>query len=437
MPRLSSLNSPKPKSKKPTFIFSSIPSSIDEGSNVTFNIATTNVPNNTILYWTIQTNSGDFGTISGSFTITDNVGSFIVTPTADITTEGNETFTIAIRIDSITGKIVATSNTITINDTSITEPGSIVYVGNTNTTTTAATQTTYTWTVPAGVTNISYVVIGAGAGGGLASFTGAISSGGGGGGGTAYRNNVTVTPGQTITVVAGDGGFGKSVSAYNSTVTAGYKGGDGGASSLNTKPGFAGFTTTGTGGTGANLNTLGGATGSGGYPSGVYDGGGNGGNGGNGYGGGGGGGGGMSTAPSTTGRGGQGGTNPGAGATGGTNGSGGGGGGGAHGTYSRGTGGYVKTGGYGGGGAAQTDGVFATASDGSTGLLAWRHDSVGPSLKYGGGGGATYTVSTTAQTLGAYANSGLPGAIRIIWPGSTRQFPSTNVWVQNNSGTWV
>jgi hypothetical protein len=55
---------------------------------------------------------------NGSFTITSNAGSFVVNPTADLTTEGAETFTVSIRTGSITGPIVATSNTITVNDTS-------------------------------------------------------------------------------------------------------------------------------------------------------------------------------------------------------------------------------------------------------------------------------------------------------------------------------
>jgi hypothetical protein len=56
---------------------------------------------------------------SGSFIIANNTGSFTVSPNVDFTTEGAETFTISIRTGSITGPIVATSNTITINDTSI------------------------------------------------------------------------------------------------------------------------------------------------------------------------------------------------------------------------------------------------------------------------------------------------------------------------------
>jgi len=47
----------------PTYAFSSIPTSIDEGDNGTFTVATTSVGNGTTLYWTIDnitTNSGDF-----------------------------------------------------------------------------------------------------------------------------------------------------------------------------------------------------------------------------------------------------------------------------------------------------------------------------------------------------------------------------------------
>jgi len=109
-------------STDPTYAFGVIPTSINEGSAGTFNVTTTNVANATILFWTIATNSGDFSTINGSFTITSNTGSFSVTPTADLTTEGNETFTVSIRKVSVTGDVVATSNTVTINDTSITPP---------------------------------------------------------------------------------------------------------------------------------------------------------------------------------------------------------------------------------------------------------------------------------------------------------------------------
>jgi hypothetical protein len=74
-------------------------------------------------YWSIAaTNSGDFGTTSGSLTITGNSGSFSVTPTADTTTEGPEPFTVTLHSTSTTGTTLATSSTIIINDTSQTPP---------------------------------------------------------------------------------------------------------------------------------------------------------------------------------------------------------------------------------------------------------------------------------------------------------------------------
>lgn len=92
--------------------------SVNEGSSLTFNVTGTNIVNGTY-YWT-SSNTTDFATTSGSFTITSNAGSFSVTPTADLTTEGAETFTVSVRTGSTSGTIVATSSTITINDTSTT-----------------------------------------------------------------------------------------------------------------------------------------------------------------------------------------------------------------------------------------------------------------------------------------------------------------------------
>lgn len=97
------------------------PASINEGSSGTMNVSTTNVANGTTLYWTVEP-SGDFGTSSGSFSISSNAGSFTVTPSADQTTEGAETGTIRIRTGSTSGTIVA-SDTFTINDTSTTPAG--------------------------------------------------------------------------------------------------------------------------------------------------------------------------------------------------------------------------------------------------------------------------------------------------------------------------
>ena len=101
----------------PTYDVSPAANNVNEGSSLTFNVTTTNVANGTTLYWTV-TNAGDFGTSSGSFTINSDAGSFSVTPTADTTTEGAETFQAQIRTGSTSGTIVDTSTSVTINDTS-------------------------------------------------------------------------------------------------------------------------------------------------------------------------------------------------------------------------------------------------------------------------------------------------------------------------------
>jgi hypothetical protein len=68
------------------------------------------------------------------------------------------------------------------------------------------TPSTYSWTVPAGVTSICVVVIGGGAG--TASNVDGIGSSyiGGGGGGLCYKNNISVTPGTSYTIIVGAGG---------------------------------------------------------------------------------------------------------------------------------------------------------------------------------------------------------------------------------------
>ena len=64
-------------------------------------------------------------------------------------------------------------------------PGSISYT----------TSGTYTWIAPSGVTSVSVVAVGAG-GGGSSGFPGS-------GGGLGYKNNYSVTPGNSYTVVVG------------------------------------------------------------------------------------------------------------------------------------------------------------------------------------------------------------------------------------------
>lgn len=233
---------------------------------------------------------------------------------------------------------------------------------------------TYTWVAPAGVTSVSVVAVGGGAGG-----LNNACKGGGGGGALAYTNNVSVIPGNSYAVVVGIGtGVSSSnagFSSFNCTTTKA----DGG------KAGSAG-----TGGAGGTvLNGTGGSGGSGGYFSSGANGGGGGAGGYSGNGG---------AAPNSESNGADGA---------------GGGGGGAYGRFAysgggvgilgqgtNGAGGTVANGYSGKGGSGGTDGNSTNNRGGS----------------YGGGAAATFNGSSI----------GGDGAVRIIWPGTTRSFPSTN-----------
>lgn len=117
-----------------SYSFNAIPTNITEGTTETINVSTVNVPSGTTpIYWTINhitTSNADFVDVSGSFIITANAGSFDINTVADLATEGAQTFTISLRTGSITGTIVATSPTITLNDTSV-APGVVTFPKNT------------------------------------------------------------------------------------------------------------------------------------------------------------------------------------------------------------------------------------------------------------------------------------------------------------------
>lgn len=88
----------------------------NEGNALTFYVGGSGISNGTY-YWTItnsETSNDDFTATSGTVTVTNNSGSFTITPTADGTTEGNETFTVNLRQGSTSGTILVTSGTITI-----------------------------------------------------------------------------------------------------------------------------------------------------------------------------------------------------------------------------------------------------------------------------------------------------------------------------------
>ncbi len=248
-----------------------------------------------------------------------------------------------------------------------------------------------TWVVPDGVTSICAVTIGGG--GGARNGT---TRGGGQGGGLAYKNDIPVTPGETLTIEVGDGGQSK-VNAFGgnggdsyvsraSTMLCHAAGGQGGRSadtansSLYGKPLVGDNLTVGKGGTGGgDSGESGGGGGAGGYT----------GNGGNG----------ASTAST--------------GGNAGYNGTGGGGGGGGSGGGGGGTG-VSGEGASGTGGALQTSG---TGGSGGTAGSSWNPNYAASGGPFGGGAGSHNQTSAIRH--------GGQGAVRIIW-GEGRAYPSTN-----------
>tara|TARA_R110000796_G_C14504964_1_gene429286 strand:- start:16 stop:1335 length:1320 start_codon:yes stop_codon:yes gene_type:complete len=225
----------------------------------------------------------------------------------------------------------------------------------------------YNWTAPSGVTSVSAVVVGGGGAGGVAN---AGIGGGGGAGALSYKNNITVIPGNTYSVVVGAAG------AVTNATIAGGSGGD--SSFINSTTLLA---TGGSGGGGGQSGT--GSGGDGGLPS-YGDGGGNGG------------GGGTSSAgqdPGGGGAGGYSGNGTNGAATGSTNNASGGAGSGGSGSRGGGVGVYGE-----GVSGAGSSGAGNPGSNGSAGLY--------------GAGGPSWAV-------------GYQGAVRIIWDGSSRSFPST------------
>lgn len=230
----------------PTYSISPSTSSVNEGSTVTWSVTTTNVANSTTLYWTNSgtTTSSDFSgsTNSGSFTITNNSGSISRTLTSDVSTEGSETIIIQIRTGSTSGTIVATSSTVTVNDTS---------------------------TAAVAPSTVDYLMIGGGAGGGR---------GGGGAGGYVYQTNIAVSNGTTYTITVGAGSAGQNptgstrasqggnttISVSGSIIDGAYGGGGGGA--------FVGASAGGNGGSGGGGSPYGGNQpgGKGVYPGSTY-----------------------------------------------------------------------------------------------------------------------------------------------------------------------
>ena len=100
----------------PTYSILTTSVEVNEGGTVTYNVITTDVDDQEVLYYSTSSDT-DFVTPTGSVTIVGNKASFTLTVKNDLTTEGPETFSVYLKL-SATGLPVATSNIVTIKDTS-------------------------------------------------------------------------------------------------------------------------------------------------------------------------------------------------------------------------------------------------------------------------------------------------------------------------------
>lgn len=117
---------------------------------------------------------------------------------------------------------------------------------------------TYSWVAPAGVTSVSVVAVGGGGAGGSGTYNNGQARGGSGAG-LGWKNNISVTPGQSYTVVVGKGGnaaidpdgtpsyfinettvLGGRGRGYNSRLGGTYVGDGGGNGGLGSGPGSLG-----------------------------------------------------------------------------------------------------------------------------------------------------------------------------------------------------
>jgi hypothetical protein len=352
---------------------------VTEADTMIVYITTTGVPNGTsISYSWSGINADDIqptSSVTGSAIIIEGTASVTVELADDLTTEGEETAVFSLSpVDSLGNLTQSPEISFTIEDTSVAAPlttaiGQVAYT----------TPGTYNWTCPANVYDVSVVCVGSSGYWDNASYSAS------GGGGLGWKNNISVTPGQSYTVQVS--GHNNSTIATDSFFISAITVKGGGASS-------------GSGGT---------------Y---VGDGGGNGGNGG-GYNRGGGGG-----AGGYNGQGGQGGPASSGGSSAVALSGGGGGGAGGNQSAFGGTGGGVGILGLGATGAGGTwintvswaDGGGRGGSGGENGAPTNFAGAAPPAL-YGGGVAGSNGVTVSGGTPGN-------GAVRLIW-GTGRAFPNT------------
>ena len=341
---------------------------------------------------TIGTATGGDTTASVAFTAPANVGGSAITSYAVQSTPGNVGASGASSPITVSGLTNGTSYTFRVAALNSYGPSPASAASNSVTPVVQGQQEfttagTFSWVAPAGVTSVSVVAVGAGGIGDSCS-----PRIGGAGGSLAYKNNISVTPGNSYTVVVAPSGGGSGTSSYfiNASTVNAPSGGSNSACLSASPTGDGGGRGGGSVNSGFSQNAGGGA---GGYT-------GNGGTGGAG-----------ASGTGNTGSAGSGGGGGGGGGGSNTGGSGSGGGGGV-GLLGQGSSGAGGSGGFCNSNPAQGGGGGSGGANGQPG--AGGSPGRGGGL-YGGGAG-----------WGSASNAAARGAVRIIWPGTTRQFPSTN-----------
>lgn len=103
---------------EPTYTLAANTTTLYESDSVLFTVSTTNVPNNTVLHYTLNNSSTatstDFSSaVNGAITILNNSGTFTLTANNDADS-ANQAFQIDIRTGSTTGPIVASNGSVSI-----------------------------------------------------------------------------------------------------------------------------------------------------------------------------------------------------------------------------------------------------------------------------------------------------------------------------------
>lgn len=197
---------------------------INEGDTVDVTLKTQNVPDGSSFAYTVTGVSGDrftSGSLTGSFVVYNNSGSQSWTVDNNLRNDAQQIMTVALNNGQA-------NTVITINDTSRNPLGSQLFTG---------IGPGQAWVCPAGVRNVSVLIVAGGAGG-------QSKAGGGGGGGQVRVHQAATSPGSTYYItVGGGGGAGSSGgnSDWNGATAIGGTVGTSGTSSGNAGPHSGGY----------------------------------------------------------------------------------------------------------------------------------------------------------------------------------------------------